>query len=193
MSELALRNRQHTRPIDLSRLRRIARTLLTDLIGVTDYEFGVHLVAAPEMTRLNKRFLDHEGSTDVITFDYGRDTRGIRRVTPRLSGELFICVDDAVRQARRFRTTWQSELSRYLVHGVLHLLGHDDLHGRRRRVMKREEARLLRALERRFPLRRDSRILPDNRARTAIHGSHGRSSRRGFALSIRARKPRVRP
>ena len=192
MSELALRNRQRTRPIDLSRLRRIAHTLLADVLGITDYELGVHLVAAPEMTRLNKQFLDHEGSTDVITFDHARDTLEIRQVKPRLNGELFICIDDAVRQARRFRTTWHSELSRYLVHGVLHLLGHDDLHDRSRRVMKREEARLLRALERRFPLRRAPGILPRNRLRTANHRSSRRSFRRRFTLSIRARKPRVR-
>ena len=43
-----------------------------------------------------------------------------------LHGEIFICVDEAVWQARKFRTSWQSEIVRYLVHGVLHLLGHDD-------------------------------------------------------------------
>jgi probable rRNA maturation factor len=42
-----------------------------------------------------------------------------------LHGELFICLDDAVKQAREFRTTWQSELTRYVIHGLLHLCGHD--------------------------------------------------------------------
>ena len=49
---------------------------------------------------------------------------GVTRAT--LHGEIFICVDEAVLQARKFRTSWQSEIVRYLVHGVLHLLGHDD-------------------------------------------------------------------
>ena len=44
-----------------------------------------------------------------------------------LHGELFICVDEAVAQAKEFKTSWQSEVVRYVVHGVLHLLGHDDL------------------------------------------------------------------
>ena len=42
------------------------------------------------------------------------------------TGKSFVCLDEAVRQARRFHTTWQSELVRYVVHGVLHLLGYDD-------------------------------------------------------------------
>ncbi|PYJ97280.1 MAG: hypothetical protein DME23_16275, partial [Verrucomicrobia bacterium] len=58
----------------------------------------------------------------------------------------------AVAQARRFRTTWQSELVRYLVHGVLHLRGYNDRQPKFRRVMKREEDRLVRELTRLFPL-----------------------------------------
>jgi rRNA maturation RNase YbeY len=61
-------------------------------------------------------------------------------------------VDEAVRQARRFRTSWQSEIVRYLVHGVLHSWGYDDASAGARRKMKREEDRRLRALSRRFSL-----------------------------------------
>jgi len=149
MSELVLRNRQRNRRVDAVLLRRVARSLLVELLGVEHYELGVHLIAAPEMAQLNQTFLGHEGSTDVITFDYTGDTR-----TKRLHGEIFICLDDAVTQARKFRTAWQSELVRYLVHGVMHLLGYEDLNPAARRVMKREENRLLHELTRRFPLRR---------------------------------------
>jgi rRNA maturation RNase YbeY len=55
-------------------------------------------------------------------------------------------------QAREFRTTWQSEITRYLVHGVLHLLGHDDSRPAKRRNMKQAENRRLRELSRRFSL-----------------------------------------
>jgi rRNA maturation RNase YbeY len=58
----------------------------------------------------------------------------------KMHGELFICVDEAVLQAKKFKTSWQSEIVRYLVHGVLHLLGHDDFKPARRK-MKREENR----------------------------------------------------
>ncbi len=79
--------------------------------------------------------------------------RGSIRVQKQLHGEIFICIEDAVRQAREFRTTWQSELVRYLIHGVLHLIGYDDLTAADRHVMKREENRLLRTLSRQFSFR----------------------------------------
>ncbi len=74
-----------------------------------------------------------------------------------LHGEIFICVDEALLQARRFHTSWPSEVVRYLVHGVLHLRGFDDLQPAARRRMKREEDRLHRALATRFAL---SRLTP---------------------------------
>lgn len=110
------------------------------------------------MARINKQFLQHEGSTDVITFDHGFGVPplgGSGRVNAELQtlqGEIFICIEDAVAQARQFRTTWQSEMVRYIIHGILHLLGHDDTRSTARAKMKREENRLLRQIVRRFPL-----------------------------------------
>jgi probable rRNA maturation factor len=115
-------------------------------------ELGIQLVGARKMAQLNWRFLRHAGSTDVITFDHGAANSALWSAPGRLHGELFICVDEAVAQAAAFRTTWQSEVVRYLVHGVLHLLGHDDLRPEWRRRMKRAENRLLRRLEQRFSL-----------------------------------------
>ena len=132
---LVLRNRQRDRPLSLRSLRR----LTLDLLQAMDLEaeLGFHWVSAAEMARVNWRFLRHEGSTDVITFDYGSTPR-------RLHGECFICVDDAVRQAEEFGTTWSGELVRYLIHGILHLCGFDDLEPSLRRIMKREENRWVR-------------------------------------------------
>ena len=155
-------NRQRTQKIDLSLLKQIAGALFADL-KIEDAELGVHLVAAPEIIRLNETFLRHAGSTDVITFDYTDNGRAgcpqpaakpgaIGTSRPTLHGEIFICVDEAVRQARQFRTSWQSEIVRYLIHGVLHLLGHDDSLTGERWKMKREEDRRLRELSRRFSL-----------------------------------------
>jgi probable rRNA maturation factor len=141
---VVIASRQRTKKINLRRLRQTAVALLVET-GVPSAELGINLVAADEMARVNQAFLNHQGPTDVITFDYS--TPG-----PQLHGELFICIDQAVRQARQFRATWQSELVRYLIHGVLHLLGHDDLKPVARRKMKREENRLLRQLAKKFPL-----------------------------------------
>lgn len=149
---LTLRNRQRTRAVATHRLRRIIRCLLTDLLAIQTADLGVFIVAAPEMARLNERFLGHAGTTDVITFDYA-DAAAVHSV-PELHGEIFVCLDEAVTQARRFRTSWPAELVRYIVHGVLHLRGYTDQVPAARRRMKREEDRLLRALARSFVLSR---------------------------------------
>jgi rRNA maturation RNase YbeY len=123
--------------------RRIVATLLGECLEIRQGELAVHIVGDEDMTRLNETFLNHAGSTDVITFDYA---------CPAMHGEIFVCADEASSQARRFRTSWQSELVRYAVHGVLHLRGFDDKRAASRRVMKREEGRLLNELARRFAL-----------------------------------------
>ena len=115
-------------------------------LRIVSAELGINLVGAREMTLLNETFLRHGGSTDVITFDHGPGTGAANGSAPCLHGELFVCVDEAVAQAGRFRCTWQAEIVRYVVHGVLHLQGHDDLKPEPRRRMKREENRLVRRL-----------------------------------------------
>ncbi len=149
---LLFRSRQHTRTLALPMLRRLTRHVLENEFGVTDYELGLHFVPPEEMARVNERFLQHTGSTDVITFDHSPPHGAPASGTPRLHGEIFICVADAVKQAREFRTTWQLEVVRYIIHGLLHLRGHDDLKPAARKVMKREEHRLLKQAAACFPI-----------------------------------------
>ena len=139
---IVIANRQRTKKINRRQLKQIAEALLAEL-KITEAELGINLVAHAEMALVNETFLQHEGPTDVITFDHSEfGSREIRN--RRLHGELFICVDVALAQAKEFKSSWQAEIVRYLVHGVLHLLGHDDLKPDLRRKMKREENRLVR-------------------------------------------------
>jgi probable rRNA maturation factor len=151
---LFIKNSARAFPIDTRQLRWLTRELLRDLLWIEDFDLGIYIVRASKMAEINQTYLQHRGSTDVITFDYSdseiRNTPG----APEIHGELFICIDDAVAQARQFRTTWQSELARYVIHGILHLRGFDDLNPVARRKMKREENRLLKEIARRFPLRK---------------------------------------
>jgi rRNA maturation RNase YbeY len=153
---VTIANRQRKRAVDSSFLRRIVKSLLAEL-QIRDAELAIQLVATPEITRLNETFLGHAGSTDVITFDYAQRTNRNPQHSPVLHGEVFVCLDEAVVQARRFQTTWQAEVVRYTVHGVLHLLGFDDLNPASRHKMKSAEDRWLRQLARRFPLTRLAR------------------------------------
>lgn len=154
--ELTIRNRQRTRTINRRLLREITTELVSGLLELDQVELGIALVGAKEMARVNWQFLQHEGSTDVITFDHSEKPSSRKRqktLRRKICGELFVCVDDAVVQARSFRATWQTEVVRYIVHGVLHLCGHDDHRETARRVMKREENRLVRLLGKKFSLR----------------------------------------
>ena len=160
-AHLTLRNRQRTRPVHLRWLRQLVQTLRVESATDGRVDLGIYLVGEAEMTRLNEQFLRHAGSTDVITFDYTDDAT--RETGPAWVGEIFICVDEAVKQARRFRTTWATEMARYVVHGLLHLEGFDDQRPAARRRMKREENRRLRLLARGFALNAlatDSKLRP---------------------------------
>jgi probable rRNA maturation factor len=147
MIELSLRNRQTDRAINLPMLRRLIRSLLDNEFNAPNAQLGVHLVSPREMAEINQHFLNHEGSTDVITFDHAED-----EASDDIYGELFISVADAVRQGREFDATWQSELIRYVVHGILHLRGYDDIDSADRRLMKKEENRIMQELEARRDL-----------------------------------------
>jgi probable rRNA maturation factor len=157
--------------VNLRSLRRIAEALLQQTWPDGSLDLGIYVVAEAEMTRLNQTFLQHRGPTDVITFDYTEaagqaprpsqphpsSTQGLDRRDAGLAllhGEIFVCMDEAISQARRFRTTWHSELVRYIVHGVLHLLGYDDLDARTRRKMKIAEDALVCQLAGHFSFRR---------------------------------------
>jgi probable rRNA maturation factor len=166
---LSVRNRQRRYCLNTRLLRQLTMYLLEEVLNISEFELGVHLVPSPEMAKVNQVFLAHDGSTDVITFDYterlpASETKGsiqkgclVRQPIPRtggrfLHGELYICVNEAVAQSRRFRTTWQSELTRYIIHGLLHLCGHDDLQLGARRKMKRVENKLVSKVTKRFAL-----------------------------------------
>jgi probable rRNA maturation factor len=146
MKLLRLFNRQKTQAVDTVRWRQIAKYLLEEGQRHDSYQLGVHLIGASEMANLNATFLQHSGSTDVITFNHQEEAGA------ELYGEIFISMDDAVTQASLFATSWPSEIVRYLIHGILHLEGHDDLESGPRRAMKREENKLVKALSRRFDL-----------------------------------------
>lgn len=67
---------------------------------------------------INRRFLDHDTFTDVITFDYSNDEV--------VSGEVFISIDRLRENSYKYNTEFLDELRRVMAHGVLHLLGYDD-------------------------------------------------------------------
>jgi len=70
---------------------------------------------------LNRRYLESDELTDVLTFNYAEsaDTR-------RIEGEIYVDLDTAFERCAEFGVTFEEEVSRYVIHGLLHLMGHDD-------------------------------------------------------------------
>jgi probable rRNA maturation factor len=123
--------------------RRAARVL--EALDRRDAELSVRLVDDAEIAELNERFRGKPGPTDVLSFSLLEGAHAERRGA--LLGDVVMGVGVARRQAARGRRTLDDELARLLIHGVLHLVGHD--HERRAEAarMKAEERRLWRALD----------------------------------------------
>jgi rRNA maturation RNase YbeY len=160
MNRLVVRNCLRRVAVNGRQLRAIAEAALAAVVQPTcgsparnSHEIGIYLVGDRRISALNQRYLQHAGPTDVITFDYG-PPEGAASGGRGLRGDIFIGLEVARRQARAFHTSWQAETVRYLVHGLLHLCGHDDEQPAARRRMKRTENRLVRRLAVRFDFSR---------------------------------------
>lgn len=91
--------------------------------------------------RLHQQFFKDPTLTDVITFPLEQDQRG-----HALSGEIYLCLSVARRQANLRHISIRHELLLYAVHGILHLCGYDDLTPRKCHAMHKEEDRILEKL-----------------------------------------------
>lgn len=88
---------------------------------------------------VNRKFLQHDYFTDIITFDYVEDNQ--------ISGDIFISVDRVKENAIKFSKTFENELYRILIHGILHLLGYKDKEIRDKELMTEKEDFYLNMLE----------------------------------------------
>ena len=129
-------NRQRLLKVNATLLKRITQHALT-FIDAPDDSLGIVLVDDATMAKLNAQYHATPAPTDILTFDYGGG-----------QGELIISVEHAVAQAKRFRTTPARELALYVIHGILHLHGHDDRTPRQRQRMRAAERRLLNRITR---------------------------------------------
>ena len=96
----------------------------------------VNFISSSEITIINKKYLNHNYSTDIITFNYSGSQNN-------LDGEIFISYDDAKKNSHKFKNSLAEEIFRLVIHGILHLLGYDDIKAKDYKIMKRLENQLL--------------------------------------------------
>ncbi|MDZ7263440.1 MAG: rRNA maturation RNase YbeY [candidate division KSB1 bacterium] len=97
-------------------------------------EIQINLVDDAYMIHLNRTYLKKESTTDVLAFDLSEDTPAAG-----LEGEIYIGVEQVQRQASDFEASFENELQRMVVHGILHLIGFDDGSEVDRKLMTQKE------------------------------------------------------
>ncbi|MHB1156475.1 MAG: rRNA maturation RNase YbeY [Phycisphaerales bacterium] len=141
-------------------IRRLKSHLLAAIaqLGVTLEDLTIIIVNDEKMSDLHLRYSGIEGTTDVLTFDLcdapplplppgeGRGEGTLRHDARSIEGEIYICHDEAIRQATERRHDVQHELLLYALHGVLHLMGYDDHDPADHAAMHAEEDRVLQAI-----------------------------------------------
>lgn len=137
-----LRKRRGLPAVDTRKLRQKARRLMK-LLAIEDKELSILLTGDEEMTELNRAFRNRNRTTDVLAFSQLEGERG--ELHPQILGDVVISLQTARRQANERKHTLMDELIVLLVHGTLHLLGHEHERTDRRTAaaMRREQMRLV--------------------------------------------------
>lgn len=123
-------------------VRLVRRALAAE--GIEQAEIGVVLVDDRRIAAVHRRWLGVPGPTDVITFDLSAGAGG-QAAAAVLAGDIVVSTETARRMARIVGWTPWRELAYYLVHGVLHLTGHDDHDPADRRAMRARERAVMKA------------------------------------------------
>ena len=95
-----------------------------------------------KILEVNRQYLQHDYYTDIITFDYSDDALLTGR-KDTISGDLFISLDTVRTNAQQQGTTYEEELHRVIIHGILHLCGINDKGPGEREIMEAEENKAL--------------------------------------------------
>ncbi|MGV1099570.1 pyridoxine 5'-phosphate synthase [Thiovibrio sp. JS02] len=144
-----------TPPVSLAQLRKRGERLLR-LCGRADGELSILLLADPEMARLNEQYRAKKGPTNVLAFALHDGEAG--GLAQEMLGDVIISVDTALREAHTDGVTLHQRLTILLIHGLLHLLGHD--HER-----SAKEAKAMAALEKEI----FEKLLQEERRGEMIH------------------------
>ena len=84
-----------------------------------------------EMLKYNKKYLQHESYTDVITFDSSEDKK--------IAGDIIISLERVNDNAKFYQVSYNYELQRVMAHGLLHLLGYNDKNKEEKKIIRKKE------------------------------------------------------
>ncbi len=121
-------NRQKDLKLSIRRAKSLVKTIL-QAENIEYNEIFIHFVTKKRISELHAEFFDDPSPTDCITFPIDKETLG----------EIFVCPQAAIDYCLKRGGDPLTETALYIVHGILHLLGYDDLDPIKRRAMRKKE------------------------------------------------------
>ncbi len=113
---------------------RVISQTVEKLISTEDFtpgEIVVVFMSDDGLLEMNRKFLDHDYYTDIITFNHNEEKI--------INGELYISVDRVKENAKEFKENFEREIKRVIYHGVLHLVGYNDHTDEEKKEMRARE------------------------------------------------------
>lgn len=101
-------------------------------------DVSIILTNKKDLLALNKKHLQHDFHTDIITFNYNEENI--------ISGDLFISIDRIKENSKTFNVPAKHELLRVIIHGILHLLGYNDATEQEKKEIRKKEDEALKIL-----------------------------------------------
>ncbi len=126
--------------IDTKQIKKITTKFLKHLKQPKDCILNLIFVSPYKIKQLNKKYFKKNRITDVIAIEPGKFDREIFN---NYLGDIIICPQKAKENSKRFNTSLKNEVSLYIAHGILHLLGYDDLKEKDRKKMEKKQQELM--------------------------------------------------
>lgn len=130
---MAIRFNNHEKTFKLKNKRKIVNWIkrIVSSYGKSAGEVSIIFTSDNYILEINNQYLNHNYFTDIITFDYS--TKSI------IEGDIYISVDTVMSNSKKFHTSFNEEILRVIIHGILHLVGFKDKTTKEKLEMRRNE------------------------------------------------------
>ena len=140
---LLIKNSQRHLTISRETLKKVIRKILSKY-RISRYEINIDFLDNSAIQKLNKKYLNHNCPTDVLAFPYPDSDSKSKN---KLCADIAISAEMAITNSKIFKVDVKEELCLYVVHGLLHLVGFDDISAAKRKKMRKEEESLIKNLK----------------------------------------------
>ncbi len=145
-----IKNRQRKIKVDLIKLKKDSQKIL-DNLNYSDFDLGILLTTNKTIQKYNKDYRKKDKPTDILSFPFHPTLKPDERIKIKNEedknlGDLIISLENVQNAARQLNENFYEHLRMLLVHGILHLLGHDHIKDKDYELMHKEEKKILKIL-----------------------------------------------